>query len=81
MSVPVRLAPADSLRLSGLLWPEAAERLAESAWLTVESAGHGQVLLFAAMPFYRGQFRSGGRLFANAVVYGPGVGATPPVDW
>ncbi len=77
----VRLAPAADLRLSGLLWPEARERLAESAWLTVERKGHGQVVLFAAQPGFRGFHKATGRLFANAVVYGPGVGADPPQSW
>ena len=78
---PVRLAVADDLRLSGLLWPEARERLAQSAWLTVERKGRGQVILFAANPARRGHFRAGARLFGNAVVYGPGAGASQPVDW
>jgi len=76
---PVRLAPEDELRLAGLLWPEARRRLADSAWLTVERKGRGQLVLFAAMPGYRGQWPSTGRLLANAVVYGPGLGADPPL--
>ncbi len=63
------------LRLSGLLWPEAAERLASSAYLTRERLGHGQVILFAGDPVYRGAALGTARLFANAVVYGPGCGA------
>jgi len=78
---PVRLAPIERLRLSGLVWPEAAERIAESAFLTVERLGHGQVVLFATTPGFRGLYRGTGRLFANAVVYGPGVGANPPLGW
>jgi hypothetical protein len=77
----VRLAPAAELRLAGLLWPEARERLAESAWLTVERVGHGQVILFAAHPLLRGYHKATGRLFANAVVYGPGLGADQPLGW
>jgi hypothetical protein len=76
---PVRLAAENSLRISGLLWPEARERLANSAAVTVERIGNGQVILFAATPAFRGYLRGSGRLFANAVVYGPGVGANPPV--
>jgi hypothetical protein len=75
------LADSESLRLGGLLWPEARERLAESAWLTVESAGRGQVILFAASPCFRGSFRGGARLFSNAVVLGPGAGASQPLGW
>ena len=77
----VRLAPAAELRLAGLVWPEARERLAESAWLTVERLGHGQVILFAAHPVLRGYHKATGRLFANAVVYGPGLGADQPLGW
>ena len=77
----VRLAPAGELRLAGLLWPEARELLAESAWLTVERLGHGQVILFAAQPAFRGFHKASGRLFANAVVYGPGAGADQPLGW
>ncbi|TAH39508.1 MAG: hypothetical protein EYC70_01615 [Planctomycetota bacterium] len=78
---PVRLAAAEQLRLSGLLWPEARARLARSAWLTVERVGRGQVILFASNPGYRMLFRAGARLLANAVVYGPGAGADQPVAW
>lgn len=74
----VRLAPAERLRLSGLVWPEARERLADSAWLTVEGRGRGQVVLFSSMPAFRGFHRGTARLFANAVVYGPGLGANLP---
>ena len=75
----VRLADRDRLRVSGLLWPEAAERLADSAYLTQERVGQGQVILFAAQPGYRGTMRSSGRLFANAAELGPGVGASAPI--
>jgi hypothetical protein len=77
----VRLGRYDELRLSGLLWPEARERIAESCYLTVESRGRGQVILFAAPPAFRGYQLGTARLFANAVVYGPGAGASPPVGW
>ena len=75
----VRLAEEERLRLSGLVWPEARERLADSAYLCVESVGDGQVILFAATPGFRGIFAGTARLFANAVVYGPGAGASQPV--
>lgn len=77
----VRLADEDSLRLGGLVWPEARERLAHSAWLTVESSGNGQVILFTQTPGFRGYHLATGRLFANAVVYGPGAGARQPIGW
>jgi len=78
---PVRLAGANGLRLSGLLWPEARERIADSAWLTVERVGNGQVILFASMPGYRMIFRGTGRLLANAAIFGPGRGASQPLPW
>ena len=74
---PLRLASAERLRLSGLLWPEAQQRLALSAYCTVEAVEHGQVILFAANPGYRMLFRGTGRLLGNALVYGPGLGAEP----
>ncbi len=77
----VRLAEANRLRLSGLLWPEARERIAESAWLTVERVGNGAIVLFAETPAYRGYHLGTGRLFANAVVLGPGLGASPAREW
>ncbi len=77
----VRLAPADRLHLSGLLWPEARARLERAAWMTREAVGNGQVILFAASPVFRGQTRGSARLFDNVVVYGPGVGASQPLVW
>jgi len=77
----VRLAPAAELRLGGLLWPEARERIAESAWLVVERKGDGQLILFAGMPAFRGYNHGSGRLFSNAVIYGPGLGADQPLGW
>jgi hypothetical protein len=77
----VRLEQAPALRLGGLLWPEARARLAESSWLTVERKGHGQIVLFAAPPAFRGYHLASARLFANAVVLGPGLGADQPAGW
>jgi len=77
----VRLAPSADLRLGGLIWPEYRERLADSAWLTAESRGNGQLVLFAGMPAFRGYSLATGRLFANAVIYGPGLGADQPIGW
>jgi hypothetical protein len=67
------------LRLSGLLWPEAAHRLANAAYVTRESLGRGQVILFATPPTFRSAARGTERVFLNAVVYGPGFGAAPTV--
>ncbi|MCH7945601.1 MAG: ParB N-terminal domain-containing protein [Armatimonadetes bacterium] len=78
---PVRLADADDLRLSGLLWPEARARMANSAYVTVERVGNGQIILFASDPFFRGYFEATGRLFLNAMLHGPGLGARQSVPW
>lgn len=78
--VPVRLAPADSVRLAGLVWPEARERLADGAWLARERLGSGQVLLFPFNPVFRGSWKGTARLLGNAVVFGPGLGASPVRD-
>jgi hypothetical protein len=81
VTTAVRLDRAAGLRLGGLLWPEARARLAESAWLTVERKGHGQIVLFADPPAFRGYHLATARLFANAVVLGPGLGADQPAGW
>jgi hypothetical protein len=67
------------LRQSGLLWPEAAHRIANTAWVTREGFGRGQVILFATPPTFRGATRGTMRVFLNAVVYGPGLGASHPL--
>lgn len=68
------------LRMSGLLWPEAAARAANSAYVTRESVGDGQVILFASDPVFRAASMGTGRIFVNAVVLGPGMGARQPID-
>ncbi|MFH1719717.1 MAG: M14 family metallopeptidase, partial [Planctomycetota bacterium] len=77
----VRLAGADELRLSGLLWPEARQRLADTAYATVESVGRGQIILFATDPTYRMWLAGAQRLFLNAVLFGPGMGTSQPMPW
>lgn len=67
------------LRMSGLLWPEAAHRIAHTAWVTREGFGRGQIILFATPPTFRGATRGTMRVFLNAVVYGPGLGASHPL--
>ncbi len=67
------------LRMSGLLWPEAADRIAHSAYVTREPVGSGQVILFATSPTFRAASLGTARVFSNAVVYGPGMGASHPV--
>ncbi len=62
------------LRMSGLLWPEAAQRIANSAYLTREAKDMGQIILFATQPIFRGSTLATGRLLLNAIVFGPGLG-------
>ena len=80
-STVVRLDDKGQLRLSGLLWPEARERLANTAYATVESLGHGQVILFAVDPTLRTWLPGMQRLFFNAVLLGPGMGTSQPIPW
>ena len=68
-----RFADEKSLRVSGLLWPEARARVANSAYLTQESHGIGQIILFAEEPNFRGYFWGTRRLLMNAILYGPGM--------
>ncbi len=78
VQTPARFASRDRLRLSGLLWPEAAERLADSAYVTVERVGSGQLILFAHRPNFRGAWKGTSRMLANAILLGPGCGASAP---
>ncbi len=80
-TVPVRFAPRENLRLGGLLWPEAALRIALTGYATVERIGQGQVVYFAVSPVYRGHTKGTARLFSNAVIYGPSIGAKQPLVW
>jgi len=77
----VRLAEADQLRMSGLMWPEARQRLADTAFATTESLGNGQVILFANDPTFRSWLAAEQRLFLNAVLLGPSMGTSPPMPW
>ncbi len=76
-----RFSDKNSLRLSGLLWPEARERWANTAYLTRESKGSGQVILLATDPNPRAYFYGTRKLFVNAVLYGPGMGAGFREPW
>ncbi|GLP96982.1 M14 family metallopeptidase [Paraferrimonas sedimenticola] len=62
------------VRASGLLWPEARERLLNSSYLIREQVGKGQVILFSGEPNFRGATLGTRRMFLNALVYGPGMG-------
>jgi hypothetical protein len=80
-ATPVRLAGADDLRLSGLLWPEARHRLERGAFVTVDRVGRGQVIAFAYDPVFRGYTEGTMRMLYNAVLLGPGMGTSQPVPW
>ncbi|GAB4369559.1 MAG: M14 family zinc carboxypeptidase [Calditrichia bacterium] len=69
------------LRLSGLLWPEARSRWQNTAYLTREKYGKGQLILFAGDPFFRAYFHGSGRLLINSLLFGPGLGTEFPVPW
>ncbi|TKB47548.1 M14 family metallopeptidase [Thalassotalea mangrovi] len=69
-----------SLRMSGLLWPEAAQRIANAAYLTQERKGNGQVILIANSPNFRGATKGTARILLNAMVYGPGLGASAKIE-
>ena len=81
VATPARLADKNDLRLAGLLWPEARERMANSAYATVERMGRGQIILLADDPIFRGYTEGTGRLFLNAVILGPGLGTSQTVPW
>jgi len=68
-----------ALRMSGLLWPEAAQRIANAAYVTRESLGKGQLILFAGQPSFRSAALGTQRLLMNAIVHGPGMGADGPI--
>ena len=68
------------VRMSGLVWPEAAQRIANSAYLTREQVGEGQIILFSGEPNFRGSTRGTNRVWLNAIVYGPGLGTSPRIQ-
>ena len=81
IQTPARYEHAAALRLSGLLWPEARERIARSAYLTREGKGRGQIILFSGEPAFRRGFPATERLLVNAVLLGPGCGTVPSTEW
>jgi hypothetical protein len=66
-----RYAAADRLRIGGLLWPTAAQKLAGTPYLVEEAVGEGKLILFADDPNFRLMLRGLRRLFMNAVLYAP----------
>ena len=71
----------DTIQRGGLLWPEAAARLARTAYSVRERLGRGQVILFLDHPVFRGWTLGTRRLFLNALLYGSGLGAEAPAPW
>jgi hypothetical protein len=76
-----RLADEAGIRLAGLIWPEARERWGKTAWLTRESKGKGQIILFATLPNFRGYFHGAERVLLNAMFLGPGFGTRRTIEW
>ena len=69
-----------NVRMSGVLWPEAAQRIANSAYLTRDRIGKGQLILFSGEPNFRGATLGTNRVWLNAVVYGAGLGTEPRIN-
>jgi len=69
-----------NVRMSGLVWPEASARIANSAYLTQERYGKGQIILFSGEPNFRGSSLGTNRLWLNSVVYGSGLGTSPRIS-
>jgi len=65
----------NELRLSGLLWPEARERWAGTAYAMRENHGKGQIILFAGSPNFRAYTWGSRKMLMNALLYGPGMGS------
>jgi hypothetical protein len=81
VQTPARFAEVERLHLGGLLWPEAAGRLARTAYVTREAVGRGQVILFVGDPGFRGWTLGTRRLLLNAILYGPGLGSRWSNPW
>ena len=81
VQVTARLATAAQLRLSGLLWPEGRELLAESVYCSREKVGRGQLILFAGDPFFRAYYKDTAQMLINAMLLGPGMGTTAELQW
>lgn len=81
VQVAARFADLGRLHLGGLLWPEAAARIARTAYATREAVGRGQIVLFAGHPVFRGWTLGTRRLFLNALLYGPGLGTRWSSPW
>ena len=69
-----------NVRMSGLVWPEASQRISNSAYLTRERLGKGQIILFSGEPNFRGASLGTNRVWLNAVVYGAGLGTSSRIN-
>ena len=81
VEVPARLAPANRLRLSGLMWEEARVRWGETVYAARDAYGDGQAIVFAAIPNFRGYYHGSERMLLNALFLGPGFGTAARVNW
>ena len=63
---------ADSLRLSGFVWPNTERLLKGTIWAAVERHGRGHAVLFAEDPLFRAFWRGTARLVTNAILFGTG---------
>ena len=79
--VGARFAGLDDLHQGGLLWPEGAARVAQTAYVTREGVGRGQVILFAGHPAYRRWMQDTERMLINAILLGPGLGTRWSAPW
>lgn len=81
VQTPGRFSNGAQLRLSGLLWPEARERWADTAYAIREAHGKGQIILFAGEPNFRSYFYGTTRMLLNSMLLGPGMGTQQVVAW
>jgi hypothetical protein len=61
----------DKVHVSGLVWPETRNQIAEKAYLVDETLGSGHVILFAEDPNFRASLDSLNRLMLNALFLAP----------
>ena len=81
VQVAGRFANGQDLRISGLLWPEGRDRWQNTAYVTREKIGNGQIILFAGDPVFRSYFYGTGRILLNGILLGPGMGANKGIDF
>jgi hypothetical protein len=81
VAVAARFPETDRIHLGGLLWPEAAARLAHTGYATREALGRGQIILFADHPSYRRWVVESERMLINAILMGPGLGTRWSSPW